>query len=727
MPEPAPSATRRALRSGRGLAIAVQLGLVALSNAIAFLLRFDGDMPAFASEAFWQTLPWLVAIRAFLFIPFRLYEGLWRYASIYDLRAIVGGVSASSAAFFLLTQTPLGPPVYPWSIFIVDTVLLVLLLGGVRLSRRVLAEPSHGRPGKRVLIFGAGDVGELIVRDIKNTARSGYHFVGFVDDDQKKVGHRIHGVPVLGTRADLPKIVSRYRPDEALLALPHAEPVAVRSIVRALESFKIPIKTVPNLRDLIDGKIALSQIRSLAVEDLLTRAPVGLDPEPLKHLIAGRRLMVTGAGGSIGSELCRQIAKLKPASLTMVERYENSLHAIRLELEDARGDLGLHPVIGDVTDAVRVAEVMQQYQPEIVFHAAAHKHVPLMEENPCEAIKNNVRGTRVLAEAAERHGVDRFILISTDKAVNPTSVMGASKRLAELIVQAQAIGSGTSFSIVRFGNVLGSNGSVVPRFLEQIRKGGPVTVTHPDMRRFFMLIPEAVQLVLHAAAQAESGATYVLEMGEQVKLVDMARDLIRLSGFSPREIAIEFVGLRPGEKLSEELVGRDEDVRPSAAEKIRRVTSRVGPRPDLAAVIAGIEAHATNGRRDATVAALRELAGLTIAGNRADPVSAPAEPAVAIATPDVASPVEQPCPKCRSLTLHRSRARGVPERVRRHFSTLRPFRCGSCDWRGWLLPLQFGSAEATDPLPPLNLTALDTTLQSMRQPMRRAFAPRDLR
>src|SRR5439155_3139700 len=296
--------------------------------------------------------------------------------------------------------------------------------------------------------------------------------------------------------------------------------------------------------------------RNLAVEDLLVRAPIGLDRKPLQHLIAGRRVMVTGAGGSIGSELCRKIAMHKQALLVMYERYENSLHAIRLELEDQKGRIGLHPIVGDVTDAVRVDEVLQAYRPEIVFHAAAHKHVPLMEENPCEAIKNNVRGTRVLAAAADRCGVDRFILVSTDKAVNPTSVMGASKRVAELIVQAQADGSGTSFSVVRFGNVLGSNGSVIPRFMEQIKKGGPVTITDPDMRRFFMLIPEAVHLVLHAASQAETGATYVLDMGEQVKLLDMARDLIRLADLLPEEdIKIEFIGLRPGEKLYEELVG----------------------------------------------------------------------------------------------------------------------------------------------------------------------------
>jgi FlaA1/EpsC-like NDP-sugar epimerase len=717
--------TKFALPSGRLHAIALQLALVALSNALAFLLRFDGDMPPFAREAFWQTLPWLVAIRAFVFVPFKLYEGLWRYTSIYDVRAIVGGVCASSLVFFFLTQTPLGPPIYPRSIFIVDGVLLTLMLGAVRLSRRMLAELSVGRPGKRILIFGAGDAGELIVRDIKNSARSGYRPIGFVDDNRAKVGHRIHGVPVLGTREDLPGVISRYRPDEILLAVPHAEPAAVRSIVRALESFKIPIKTLPNLRDLIDGKTELSQIRSLSLEDLLARAPVGLDAEPLKHLIAGRRVMVTGAGGSIGSELCRQIAKLRPASLVMFDRYENGLHAIRVELEDAREKYGLYPFIGDVTDPVRVAEVIEQTQPEIIFHAAAHKHVPLMEENPCEAIKNNVRGTRVLAEAAEQHSVDRFILISTDKAVNPTSVMGASKRLAELVVQAHSTSLCTSFSVVRFGNVLGSNGSVLPRFIDQIKKGGPVTITHPEIRRFFMLIPEAVQLVLHAAAQAQSGATYVLEMGEQVKLVDMARDLIRLSGLVPEdEVAIEYVGLRPGEKLYEELVGRDEDVGPSSIEKVLRVTRRSDLAEGLTAAVAQIEADAACGRQDAVLSALRGLTGLSMADGEAASVPAPVEIRPHAAASEVRSPVEQPCPQCQSWTLHRSRARSVSERIRRNFSARRLFRCPQCDWRGWLTPLQFSDADAVEPASGPNLADLDAALQAFPAPLGRSLSSR---
>jgi FlaA1/EpsC-like NDP-sugar epimerase len=729
----------------RPLSIALQMGLVLVSNRLAFVLRFDGDLPHWAQEAFWLTIPWLVAMRTLVFVPFKLYDGLWRYTSIYDLRAIAGGVCASSVVFFLFVQTPLGPDVYPRSIFVMDAVLLMLLLGGVRMTRRVAAELSREKPGKRVLVFGAGDAGELIVRDMKNNAWQGYQPIGFVDDNQEKVGHRIHGVPVLGTRADLARILERCKPHEVLLAIPRAEPMAVRSIVRLLEPFKIPIKTVPNLRDLIDGRMELSQIRSLAVEDLLARAPVGLDPVPVKNLIAGRRVLVTGAGGSIGSELCRQIVRLKPATLVMFERYENSLHAIRMELEDAGRQFGLQPVVGDVTDAVRVADVMQEHRPEIVFHAAAHKHVPLMEENPCEAIKNNVRGTRVLAQAADRFDVDRFILISTDKAVNPTSVMGASKRLAELVVHAQAVDSGTSFAVVRFGNVLASNGSVVPRFLEQIKKGGPVTITHPEIRRFFMLIPEAVQLVLHAAAQAQTGATYVLEMGEQVKLLDMARDLIRLSGFVPEEeIPIEFIGLRPGEKLYEELVGRDEEVGPSAVEKVLQVTSRTVPAPDFAASIATVEADAAEGRTGAVVAALRTMAGLSVAADgtaapapepEAMPTAVPAfEPAVAainapgsvVVCQALTGPVEQPCPRCQSHRLHRSRSRTLAERVRRSLTNRRLYRCDDCNWRGWLVPLEFGDVSTPAQVASPDMTVLDSALHDLGMPLRRSFSPRDL-
>jgi FlaA1/EpsC-like NDP-sugar epimerase len=710
------------LRSRRYLSVFGQLALVALSNRLAFALRFDGSTPDWAIAVFASTLPWLIAIRGLTFAPLGLYQGLWRYASVSDLQAIVVSVCVSSAAFAAFTFSPLGPTVYPRSIIVIDAVLLILMLGGIRLARRVYAHLPGKGPAKRILIYGAGDAGELVVRDMRANPKYGYAPVGFVDDDAAKQGRMIHGVRVLGSLEDLPRLIQSLRPDEVLLALPGVQSSRVREIVRALEPFKVPIKTVPKLRDIIDGNFELNQIRSLDIEDVLAREPVKLDSAPLRRLIRGRRVLVTGAGGSIGSELCRQIADFTPATLVMLDRYENSLHAVRLELENKHSRTGLVPVIADVTDALRMRELFARHNPEIVFHAAAHKHVPLMEENPCEAIKNNVRGTRVLVEAADEAGVDRFIMISTDKAVNPTSVMGASKRVAELVVQAQARGSGTSFCTVRFGNVLGSNGSVVPHFLEQIRRGGPVTVTHPDMRRFFMLIPEAVQLVLHAASQAEGGAIYVLEMGEQIKLLDVARNLIRLSGLVPEEdIEIEFIGLRPGEKLYEELVGTDETAGPSKVEKIQRVTSRRPPVATLPQQVGVLEANAAANESKAVLQALRDL--LPEYGT-VDQSGVPQLDASAL--DEMPAPVlEHLCPKCRSTRVHRSRARSMTERLLRDWKTERLFRCADCGWRGWLAPLEF-PVPATETVPPLDLASLDSEERELAGAGARAFSPRNL-
>jgi FlaA1/EpsC-like NDP-sugar epimerase len=345
-------------------------------------------------------------------------------------------------------------------------------------------------------------------------------------------------------------------------------------VVKALESHKVPIRVMPHLRDILDGRARLHDLRDLAVADLLGRVPVGLDMDTVRHLVEGKRVLVTGAGGTIGSELSRQIAGLGPKSLVLFERYENALWAVERSVAGLKPGGTVYSVIADVTDEQRVDEVLADHRPELILHAAAHKHVPLMELNPCEAIKNNVKGTRIVGEAAVRHGVERFVLISSDKAVNPSSVMGATKRVAELLAMDLAERGPTGFVVVRFGNVMGSNGSVIPLFLEQIKGGGPVTITHPDMRRYFMLIPEAVQLVLQAAALGENGALYVLDMGDEIRVVDMARNLIRLSGFIPeREIPIIYTGVRPGEKLSEELVASDETIEPSRLEGIRRVRS----------------------------------------------------------------------------------------------------------------------------------------------------------
>lgn len=568
----------RLMRCTRLMIVVLHMVLVVESNYFAYWLRFDGQIPPQEMALFLATVGWVTALRMMVFIPFRLYGGLWQYTGLSELGNIVTAVAVSSGVITIVIHEA-GVP-YSRSIVVIDAVLLIGLLSGVRLARRAVHHLRRPQPITRVLIIGAGDAGEMIVRDMRNFPH-GYEPVGLIDDDPSKTGQRIHGVPVLGSRDDLLRIVAAARPDEFLIAMPSAGRTVVRTLMELLQPFRLPIRTLPSLRDVLDGRVAVSQIRELTIEDLLSRDPVRLNDGSIQQLIAGRRVMVTGAGGSIGSELSRQVAALGPATLVLYERYENSLHDLSTDLVARYGGTVIRPVIGDVTDPARVHQVFELYRPDIVFHAAAHKHVPLMEYNPCEAVKNNVNGTATVAAAAQEWGTRRFILISTDKAVNPSSVMGATKRIAERVIELQAGKGVTLFSTVRFGNVLGSNGSVLPRFLQQIRNGGPVTVTHPEIRRYFMLIPEAVQLVLHVAALDEAGRTYVLDMGEQIKLVDLARDVIRLAGFEPdTEIPITFIGLRPGEKLFEELVGTAEWAEPSPVPKILRVHGGTVPDPD---------------------------------------------------------------------------------------------------------------------------------------------------
>jgi len=586
--------------------------LAVAGNYLAFWLRFDGTIPAAYWMLWLQTVPCLVLIRGLTFIAFHLYDSVWQYVGLRDLRAIAISVSVSNVLFCLLIRGVLELRAYPRSVFVTDLVLMVFLMGAVRVSWRLGREYLANARTKSVLIFGAGDAGEAMVREILNGGEHGYRPVGFVDDDPAKVGQRIHGVPVLGTRADLPRIIAQTNPSEVLVAIARPTPQMLRQVVKALESHKLPIKAVPHLRDLLDGRARLHEVRDLAAADLLGRAPLGLDVETAKHLVEGKRVLVTGAGGTIGSELSRQIAGLGPKSLVLFERYENALWAVERSVAGLTPGGTVYSVIADVTDEQRVDEVLAEYRPQLILHAAAHKHVPLMELNPCEAIKNNVKGTRIVGEAAVRHRVEQFVLISSDKAVNPSSVMGATKRVAELLAMALAGRGPTGFMVVRFGNVVGSNGSVIPLFLEQIRAGGPVTVTHPDMRRYFMSIPEAVRLVLQAAALGENGALYVLDMGEEIKVVDMARNLIRLSGFIPdREIPIVFTGVRPGEKLSEELVASDETIEPSRLEGVRRVRSA----PDrsaasLARDVADLERFAQKGATGAVRQQLGSMAAL---------------------------------------------------------------------------------------------------------------------
>jgi FlaA1/EpsC-like NDP-sugar epimerase len=583
--------------------VLVDLLLTVAGNYFAFWLRFDGAIPAASWDLWRETIPLLVLLRGLTFIPFHLYDSVWQYVGLRDLRAIVASVSASGVLFCLLIRGVLGLRAYPRSVFLMDLVLVVFLMAAVRVGWRLWREYRVNARTKRVLIFGAGDAGARIVREILQGGEHGYDPVGFVDDDPAKVGRRIHGIPVLGTRADLPRIIRETNPSEVLVAIARAAPEMFRGVVKALESHKLPIRAIPPLRDILDGRARLHDVRDLAVADLLGRMPVGLDMDTVRHLVEGKRVLVTGAGGTIGSELSRQIAALGPKSLVLFERYENALWAVERAVAGLKPGGRVYSVIADVTDEQRVDEVLAEHRPELILHAAAHKHVPLMELNPCEAIKNNVKGTRIVGEAAVRHGVEQFVLISSDKAVNPSSVMGATKRVAELLAMALAERGPTGFVVVRFGNVMGSNGSVIPLFLEQIKGGGPVTITHPDMRRYFMLIPEAVQLVLQAAALGEQGALYVLDMGDEIRVVDMARNLIRLSGFIPeREIPIIYIGVRPGEKLSEELVASDETIEPSRLEGIRRVRSAGDLSPaSLGRSVADLERFAEKGAAGAVM------------------------------------------------------------------------------------------------------------------------------
>jgi FlaA1/EpsC-like NDP-sugar epimerase len=590
------------------MAIVHDVVAVVLAWILAYLLRFNFDLPANFNSEMQQTLLWVVPLQVAVFWKFGLYRGIWRYASLNDLRRIVLAVLLAASVIPFVLWMLRSHLIVPRSVLVLNPLLLILFMGGSRVLYRMWKETRfHGRmklSSEPVLVLGAGDAAVMLSKDLaKNPA---WQLVGFLDDDSNKQGHTLNGVKVLGPLNELDLWVGRFGIERVIIAMPSSSHQQRQRVIQLCNAAKVQVLTVPSFDDLMSGKVAVSQLRAIELDDLLGRDPVVLDAIGLHGLLTGKTVMVTGAGGSIGSELCRQIARFSPAKLVLFEQSEFALYTLEQELQQTFPALNFVCMVGDVRDAERVNEVIELHKPAVLFHAAAYKHVPLMEQhNAWQAIQNNVRGTWTVARAAQRHGVAKFVMISTDKAVNPTNVMGASKRLAEMVCQAlqplhpQAPEGTTShstkssenddrvagylpakeegctrFVIVRFGNVLGSTGSVIPKFRAQIAQGGPITVTHPEITRYFMSIPEAAQLVLQAGLMGQGGEIFVLDMGEPVKIVDLAKELIRLSGFTEDDIRIEFSGLRPGEKLYEELLADNEHTLMTPHPKLRIAKAR---------------------------------------------------------------------------------------------------------------------------------------------------------
>ena len=559
--------------------VGVDACLVAVAYYLAFVLRFDAGIPARYEDLMVDTVAFVVVAKLALFAAFGLYSKLWRFVDQTDFESIVKAVVVSSfvliAGLFLLS---LGASDPPRGVIALDFLLTLALVGGARfLVRAVVERPLKGplvqRASNEVLIVGAGNGGQQVALELRRNPELSSAVIGFVDDDPRKRGMLVAGHRVHGTTDDLPRILDDTKPDEVVIAIPSAPGMLRQKVVMACRKRDIPVRTLPTVFELLSrGPNLLRQVREVQVEDVLGREPVRMEIDRLGAYLRGRVVLVTGAGGSIGSELCRQIARVKPKKLVLVDHAENNLFEIRRQLEEERHFGATAAVLADCKDATRMAELFGEERPSVVFHAAAYKHVPLMEANPLEAVRNNALATRITAETAAAAGTGRFVLISTDKAVDPRTVMGASKALAEAVVRAAAARhTRTRFVSVRFGNVLGSSGSVVPIFRSQIERGGPVTVTDPEMTRYFMTIPEAVQLVIRAADLGGDGDVFVLEMGEPVKILDLARNMIRLAGYEPdAEIPIAFTGPRPGEQLHERLIAQGERSEPTAEARIVR-------------------------------------------------------------------------------------------------------------------------------------------------------------
>lgn len=560
--------------------VLVDMILINISIIFAYLLRFGGEFHSGYFAIYRNMAIAVTGIKIIIFYYFGLYKSLWKYASINELLSIVVSTAMGNMAvlaYTYLTQVPnfqdATLPV-PRAIYVIAWLLDIMFIGGIRFAYRIfrhwnVKEIWQSSHKKRALIIGAGDAGAMVIREMYNHEELGMYPVAVIDDDDVKYGKKINNVPVIGTRYRIEEVVIKKSIDIIIIAIPSIHKSDRREIIEMCKRTGAEVKILPGVYEFIEGNISISHLRNVEIEDLLGRDPIELNVEQISGYIKDSVVLVTGGGGSIGSELCRQIAYFNPKELLILDIYENNAYDIQNELLRKYPNLNLNTIIASIRDKERIMDIFNKYKPQIIFHAAAHKHVPLMEYNPMEAIKNNVFGTLNLVQAADQYKVKRFVQISTDKAVNPTNVMGASKRLCEMIIQTYNRSSKTEFVAVRFGNVLGSNGSVIPLFKDQITNGGPVTVTHPDIIRYFMTIPEAVQLVIQAGGMAKGGEIFVLDMGEPVKIDKLARDLIRLSGLEPDEdIRIEYTGLRPGEKLYEELLMEEEGLTETLHDKI---------------------------------------------------------------------------------------------------------------------------------------------------------------
>ncbi|MEW8328472.1 MAG: nucleoside-diphosphate sugar epimerase/dehydratase [Candidatus Thiodiazotropha sp.] len=560
----------RHLRS-QAVALAHDVLMVPIAWFLAYWLRYNLEVvPAAYYEDALVGLFFILPIQLTAFLLFGLYRGIWRFASLPDivriLKAVAVGTLVGVALLFIFTRAG----GVPRSVPVIYAILLVMLLSGPRLVYRLLKDHSLDlSPGKRVLIVGSGKAGEMLARDILRNRRGDYRPVAFVDDKQRRQGREIHGIPVAGTCGDIPRLGEELGIDIVMLAIPSASSRQMRRVVELCEKAEIPFRSVPQLNDLISGSVQINNLRTVSIEDLLGRDPVSLDWHAINGALSGKVILVTGAGGSIGSELCRQLAKIEPARLVLLEISEFNLYSIEMELRGSFPELSLKCHLGDILDQPLVDNLFEQERPEVVFHAAAYKHVPMLEHQLRQAVRNNILGTRILAQSADRYKSDVFVLVSTDKAVNPANVMGACKRGAEIYCQNLNPHSDTKFITVRFGNVLGSAGSVIPLFRKQIEAGGPVTVTDPRMERYFMTIPEACQLIMQTVVLGDGGEIFVLDMGEPIKINYLAEQMIHLSGRTPGvDIQIEFIGLRPGEKLYEELFHEMEHLQKTAHDKV---------------------------------------------------------------------------------------------------------------------------------------------------------------